>query len=288
MFTIPTIISTIADIITVIDIALKYGGFLNKDVKNVIEKSQIEIDKQGDKLTSEQVNQIFALQIRSAIPNDEVIATTRSMANLFELLGSISESLKYFEEVGRIAEYGTVLQDLIIGVNEKIDSWGCYEKWAIDTKPTQEMRTHGNRSVSYFLQAPNTTRYFWSVKELSTHVNWRLRNVNLNFSKEYMSFDHNRTHSIGLSKSFEISNELLWHKSVFGICRVSATPYQHGINLHDRYKFKNKFIKLNNVAITNLISATIGDFHYYSLKVNSEFAQSNSIAEVFNNQKKAG
>lgn len=291
MFVLPTVISTIADIITIIDVALKYSGALSKNVRTVIEKSREEITGQENSLSLGDVSTILNNNLKVGISKDDLIPVTKSLSNYFEIIDGTIQHLESFNKNNRMVNYGDIFFNLISRVGEKLDKWGCFNKWAEDVPVTiPKVETPGFHLADYLLLASNLTKTFWEIGEVRSQANPKFKKQNLYYVKSYILNFSDVFHPASIFGIVKITNKT--YNRIGGnnqiLNYVDVSILSNSISLTYSEPMKMDSIKLSNAAFATLISATLGDFFDYSTRVNKEFEVSNSLVSQLKNQKKAG
>lgn len=288
MFVIPTVISTIADLITIIDMALKYGGFLSKDVRNVFEKSRDEIISSPKSLSVDDAKNIFSKQILAEIPQEDSAVITKSIGSYLEIIDGTIKHLEYFNKQERIVQYGNVYGDLIRRVGEKLNKWGCFEKWADKLEfmvPVPYPKLSPVQRLDSMLSMPKLSKVFWENKILKNHVDKNLRNIGLGLLKTITIDTVNVSNATTLGLVIITNRKYYDRKSYKELAYSHMDSLGHELSLFNSENFSYANIKLSNTEFLNLISAATSDFFDYVVKVNREYAISNNIISQL---KKAG
>ena len=270
--------------------AIKYGGYLSKDVKTAMEKSRDEIIKQENVLGLNDVDKILSKQLQLAVSSENIMPVSRSMGDLFEAIEGVVKYLEMCNQMKWLVEYGTALGGLMLNITQKIDKWGCFSKWSEEFKIDIPKPPDSGSNVYYYaLPAPKITRSFWELNELNRQVDRRLRKCNLYFMK---TFVYNSRPTV--SHATIVGNMWITNKkySRFGKYQhldwVSVQATSHNIDFRDSWSGKYHDVKLSNSEFISLMSATLGDFFDYSVRVNREFATTDSLINQLKNQQKAG
>jgi hypothetical protein len=289
MFVIPTVISTIADLITIIDMALKYGGFLSKDVRNVFEKSRDEIISSPQSLSIDDAKGILGKQILAGIPKEDSAVFTKSIGSYLEIIDGTIKHFEDFNRLEKIVEYGNVYADLIRRIGERLNKWGCFEKWAekIDFM-TPYSPTSPVRMIQSVLSTPKLSRVFWDNRNLKNLVDRNLRN-----------------HGLGLLKTITVDSVKVTNATTLGLVLITNKKYYnrgfyqelvyahmdalgHELSIYDSGNHNYVNVKLSNAEYLSLISAVLSDFFDYAIRVNREYAMSTNVISELKNNKNAG
>lgn len=117
----PTTIATVASALTIIDLLIRFAGYLSPEVKKGLYEGRNQIAFQNPP-TVEAANEIFVKSLHTTLPSHLVDATSQDLTLAIEVVRGFENGVKP-RPPKIIPAYGRGLANLFLGVHIGLRNW---------------------------------------------------------------------------------------------------------------------------------------------------------------------